>query len=177
MPRRPIPPADLLFPPFSAIHPEGALLVCGRSLEDANPMTVSWGLFGVMWGRPTVMAMVRPSRHTWTYLAEAKDFTLCWLPQDQARALTICGAQSGRDINKWEATGLHAETSKAGLVSPIVRESTLALECRVLYRHDLVPQAFLDPDLHRHYGGSDHHRLFFGEIVAAEGIEEFRRRD
>jgi flavin reductase (DIM6/NTAB) family NADH-FMN oxidoreductase RutF len=161
--------------PFSAFDPDGLLLVVGESTEKANVMTIGWGTFGIMWRKPVVMVMVRPTRYTWQFISEAPDFTVNWLSADKKDALQVCGTTSGKDIDKFTAAGLRP--LPAGKVaSPVLKESILSLECRVIYKDLLRPEQFLDPSLERHYGQQDYHGLFYGEVVAATGTSAFLRR-
>ncbi|MHB0938123.1 MAG: flavin reductase family protein [Armatimonadota bacterium] len=158
--------------PFTTFEPEGVLLVSGE-MAGANVMTISWGMFGIMWGKPVMMAMVRPTRHTWEFITQAPDFTVNWMDEAWTDALRLCGSKSGRDMDKFAAAGLTPSPASA-VTSPVINESVLTLECRILYRHDLSPAQFLDPGLAGNYPNKDYHGLFFGEIVAATGVEAFR---
>ncbi|HEY3377156.1 MAG TPA: flavin reductase family protein [Armatimonadota bacterium] len=172
MAKRPITVTNLRLQPFTAFEPEGILLVSGADPAHANPMTISWGMFGIMWGKPVVMVMVRPTRHTWNFISTAPDFTVNWMSEDWSDATRLCGTQSGRDADKFAATGL--SPVKGSVVnSPILEESALSLECRTLYRTDLRPEQFLDASILSNYPEQDYHGLFFGEIVAATGVEHF----
>ncbi len=163
---------ELALQPFTTFDPDGVLLVVGDA-ESANVMTISWGMFGIMWGRPIMMAMVRPVRHSWSFLERSPDFTVNWMHAEWTDALRICGTQSGRDLDKFAATGL---TPVPGIVAaPGIQQSELTLECRTLCHADLKPEQFLDPKLHAMYPSKDYHGLFFGEILAAAGIRKFRR--
>ena len=175
MDKQPIPVAELLLQPFTAFEPAGILLVSGADALHANPMTIGWGMFGIMWRQPVVMVMVRHSRYTWQLITQAPDFTVNWLPAASAEALRICGTASGRAGDKFAASGL---TPVAGslVASPVLAQSVLALECRTLYRADLKPEGFLDPSVLGMYADGDLHDLFFGLVVAAAGIEAFRRK-
>lgn len=174
MAKQPLTIAELQIQPFTALGADGVLLVCGDTPDHANPMTISWGMFGIMWGKPIMMAMVRHSRYTWDFINTMPDFTVNWMPEDWSDALLICGTESGRDKNKFAETGM---TPVAGTVvqSPIIAESALSLECRTLYRTDLQREQFIDPSvLSGCYGDGDMHGLFFGEVVAVSGVEHFR---
>lgn len=173
MEKYPIPVPSLALQSFTAFDTDGILLVAGRGVDDANPMTISWGMFGIMWGRPVMMVMVRPTRHTWSFIAEGADFTANWLPADWREALRLCGSASGRDMDKFAASGLQPVASTQ-VQSPSLAESVLTLECRVLYRSQVEPASFVEPALQDNYPGRDYHGLFFGEIVAALGIDRFR---
>lgn len=161
---RRVAPSDLVLRPFHALDREWALLVAGR--DRPNPMTVSWGGLGTLWQRPVATVYVRPTRHTWGLLNAHPEFTLNVLPPDQRPALELCGTRSGRDIDKWAATGLRPEPAAAVAV-PRVAGAALSLECRVLATLDFDPARFLAPEIHELYPARDHHRLFFGEVLAA----------
>lgn len=165
---------ELALQPFTAFEPDGVVLVSGSGVEHANPMTISWGMFGIMWKRPVMMVMVRPTRHTWSFINSCADFTVNWLAEEHYEALNICGNRSGRDINKFEASGLHPQAASV-TAAPVIAESTLSLECRLLYKDNLLPERFVSPKLQQLYTAGDYHGLFFGEIVAATGLAQFRR--
>jgi flavin reductase (DIM6/NTAB) family NADH-FMN oxidoreductase RutF len=170
--RKPLDIKQLNLQPFTTMGPQGVLLVSGSDTQNANPMTISWGTFGIMWNKPVVMVMVRHTRHTWEYISKMPDFTLNWLDKSMSKALALCGRVSGRDMDKFTASGLHTE-SAAVVGSPIIAESILNLECRIIY-HDMVkPDQFKDISLSNHYAANDYHGLFYGEVVAAAGIEKF----
>jgi flavin reductase (DIM6/NTAB) family NADH-FMN oxidoreductase RutF len=166
--RRTIPVAGLTLNPFTALTGLGALLVAGADKDDANVMTIGWGMFGTMWGRPTVLTLVRPTRHTWDILARVPDFTVNWMPADRDESLRLCGTLSGRDTDKFAAAHLTA-TAGIQVGSPILAESVLALECRLIYRSQVDPNNFMDPALQQAYPGHDYHGLFYGEVLAATG--------
>lgn len=168
-----IPVAELALQPFTTFDPGGVLLVVGDA-DRANMMTISWGTFGIMWGRPIMMVMVRPVRHTWSFLQSSPEFTVNWMHEEWEDALRICGTQSGRDIDKFAATGLTAVPGGV-VATPVIAQSELSLECRALCHTDLQPEQFLDPTLHDMYPNKDFHGLFFGEILAATGAGKFRR--
>ena len=169
-----IDPRQLNLQPFTAFDPEGVLLVSGHDAAKANVMTIGWGAFGIMWGRPVMMVMVRPTRHTWQFITQAPDFTVNWMDEAWTEAMRLCGSASGRDLDKFAAAGMTPGQARF-VQSPVISESMLALECRILYRHDLAPEFFKDPALNSVYTAQDYHGLFFGEVVAALGVETFRR--
>jgi flavin reductase (DIM6/NTAB) family NADH-FMN oxidoreductase RutF len=169
----PIPVQELALQPFTTFDPGGVLLVAGPGPEAANVMTISWGTFGIMWGRPVVMVMVRPTRHTWRFIEEAPDFTLNWLGDAWTDAVALCGTRSGRDLDKFAATGL---TPVSGTIvhAPVLAQAELQLECTVVYRAPVEEARFV-VDLAQWYPAKDYHGLFFGELVAATGIDAFRQ--
>jgi flavin reductase (DIM6/NTAB) family NADH-FMN oxidoreductase RutF len=169
-----IPVNELALQPFTTFDPNGVLLLVGDA-DRANVMTISWGSFGIMWGKPVMMVMVRPTRYTWEFISGQTDFTVNWMHAEWADAVRICGSKSGRDMDKFEATGLTAAPA-ARTIAPVIAQSELTLECRTLCHSDLNPEQFLDPGLLPLYPQEDYHGLFFGEILVATGVERYRVR-
>jgi flavin reductase (DIM6/NTAB) family NADH-FMN oxidoreductase RutF len=153
--------------PFRILDQEWALLVSG--IAKPNPMTVSWGGFGTLWHKPVVTVYVRPTRHTYTLLNESNEFTLNFLGENYREAMDLCGRKSGREIDKWKATGLRPE---AGTLSvPRISEAHLSIDGRVLAHQDFDPAKFVDPGIEGNYPAKDYHRIYWGEVVALWGRE------
>lgn len=71
MVRQPIPIKEVLLPPFSAWDEGWFLLTAGENGPGRfNAMTVSWGALGWMWARPLAVVVVRPQRHTRTFMEQ-----------------------------------------------------------------------------------------------------------
>ena len=138
-----------------------------------NFMTVSWGGLGVMWGKPFALVVVRPTRHTRRFIDEADSFTLSVLPEQHRRALNYCGSRSGRDEDKVKGSGLTPVSSRC-VRAPSFDEAELVLECRKMYFSDLDPSHFLDPGIEKNYAARDYHRVYLGEILAAQGVDTWR---
>jgi flavin reductase (DIM6/NTAB) family NADH-FMN oxidoreductase RutF len=157
---------ELQIRPFHLLDQEWALLVSGK--EKPNPMTVSWGGFGTLWNKPTVTVYVRPTRFTYGLLNESKEFTLNFLPEPFRDKLDLCGLTSGRDSDKWKATGLHPERSET-IAVPRIREARLSFECRILADQDFDPGKFFNRDVAGLYPAKDYHRIFWGEVTCIWG--------
>jgi flavin reductase (DIM6/NTAB) family NADH-FMN oxidoreductase RutF len=70
------------------------LLTAGENKPGRfNSMTVAWGSIGVMWDKPFVQAVVRPSRYTHQFMAQYRTFTLCAFPPACRDAVILCGTQ------------------------------------------------------------------------------------
>ncbi len=175
MQRIPIPFEQFCLPVVDAFGSRWMLLTAGTFAPGAfNTMTVSWGGLGVIWNKPTAMVVVRPSRHTYTLMESGDTFTLCTLPSEHRDALTLCGTQSGRAIDKAKAAGLTPIASTA-VAAPAFEEAELIIECRKTYFDDIKPAHFLAPDIEANYSGRDYHRMYLGEILAIHGIPSYRR--
>lgn len=151
------------------------LLTAGRMAPGGfNAMTVSWGAAGVMWDKPVMLVVVRPSRHTYGFMEQGDSFTVCAFPPEYHGALGLLGTKSGRDGDKIREAGL-TPVPAAKIEAPAYAEAALVVECRKIYRDDLHPAHFLADYIEPCYGGGDYHRLYIGEIVAAQGTPEYRR--
>ncbi len=90
---------------------------------------LGWKMFASF--NPPMMAIgIAPRRFTHELIQRSGEFVLAWPGEDLAEQTILCGTRSGRDLDKWEATGLTA--AKADLVSaPLIPECIANLECRV----------------------------------------------
>lgn len=129
-----------------------------------NVMTIGWGLIGFIWQRPVFMAAVRNSRHTFSIIEQAADFTVCLPSGDMQKAINLCGTKSGRDMDKLKAAGLLAVPAQK-TASPVLQAPGTHLECRILLKAPMNP-SLLDPALEELYPAKDYHTLYFGEILA-----------
>ena len=97
--------------PFTKLGKDWALVTAvDPDTGKSNPMTVSWGGMGVLWGKNVVTVYIRPQRYTHTILDKTDSFTLSFYDMGQSgmrEALSLCGKKSGRDMDKAEAAGLH----------------------------------------------------------------------
>jgi len=99
-------------------------------------------------------------------------FSLCAFDQAHRAALELLGTRSGRDTQKMAECGLTPITLSS-IACPGFSEAKLILECRKVYFDDLEPAHFLADFIAPNYQG-DYHRIYFGEVLAAEGTAEFR---
>ncbi len=138
-----------------------------------NTMTVSWGSFGCMWGKPFAQVVVRPHRYTFEFIEAYPTFTLCAFPRAHRKALNLLGAKSGREGDKIAESGL-TPVAASLVPAPAFAEAELVIECRKLYWQDFDPTHFLDPELIKNYPRQDYHRTYYGEIVALRGVAAYQ---
>lgn len=134
------------------------------SRNQFNAMTVAWGSFGIMWNKPFVMVVVRPTRHTFSFINHYDSFSLCAFPEEYRKSLNILGTQSGRDINKIKAAGLTA-VQLDKIAAPGYVEADLTFQCNRIFWEDFDPSKFLDASIEAHYTKMDYHRMIFGEVL------------
>ncbi len=144
---------------------EEKMLLLSSLGEKVNGMTVSWGGFGVMWGRPIMLFAVRPNRYTYRLLEEGAEVSLASLPSAYREALAYCGTHSGEGEDKLAAAGLHAVKFPGGVTG--CAEAQLFLGGRLLYAQDLSEESFLAGELpQRWYKKEPYHRLYMAEVKA-----------
>ena len=149
---------------FSRIGEDWMLITAANSLGEVNTMTASWGCAGILWNKPVAVCFIRPQRYTYAFTEEADTLTLSFFPKDTYRdALRFCGTKSGRDVDKFAATGL--TVVKTSEETPYLAEANLVLVCRKLYADDLKEGCFIDPDMLKHYAAKDYHRFYICEIT------------
>lgn len=153
------------------------LLLCAGDFNEKkyNMMTVGWGSFGVIWGKPFAMILVRPQRFTMPILDEYPTFTLSAFPAANKDALSFCGSKSGRDYaDKAAAAGLTPVASHQ-IGAPGFAEAELIFECKKIYGDELKAAGYIPPfTADEWYPQKDYHRVIYGEIVGIYGTGNYR---
>jgi flavin reductase (DIM6/NTAB) family NADH-FMN oxidoreductase RutF len=170
--RQTIPPGDFIARPTHLWAEQWLLLTAGDlSAKQFNPMTVAWGSFGTMWGRPFAQIVVRPQRHTLKFLERNPGFTLCAFGEEYREALNLCGSVSGATVDKIRESGLTPLATSVG--APGYEEAELIVECVKIYRQRIDPAGFVDKEIGKNYDKKDYHHIFFGEIKAVSGVSKY----
>lgn len=109
---------------------------------------------------PSVMVGIKPEKYTYELITEKAEFGINIPTKDQLEKLKVCGALSGRDVDKYHKAGL---TPRKGnkIDSYIIEECPVSLECQVVHQIS--------------YEGS--HRWFIGEIKEVHIAEDYTRDD
>ena len=142
---------------------KGAFLTV-KSGEVINTMTIGWATIGYVWRKPIIMVAVRLSRHTFSIIEIAEDFTVSIPSSDMEKEIMFCGTKSGRDYNKFMECNLQISDSQK-VVTPIIKVPGLHYECKIVYKSAMDP-AYLNKDYDTVlYPEKDYHTLYFGEIV------------
>jgi len=150
---------------IKAFSEERVLLVSHGKEGPPNVMAIGWGTIGIVWRKPVFVVLVRPSRHTYKLIEETGEFTVNVVPPRLKEMVQYCGTVSGRDHNKLKEKQLTAIPSMKVKV-PIIEESVLHFECRVVYKSDLIPSELEKSIIPALYPKGDFHRVYFGEILA-----------
>ena len=159
-----ISPFELNYNFFNGLSNDWALLCTGNSEKQANIMTISWGGTGILWNKPVAICYVRPQRFTFEILKECNNFTINFFDHNKYKnELSICGTKSGRDINKFEKTGLNLKKIGNNIG---VQEAKLILSCKILYSDFLKEENFLEKKIvEEFYPTKDLHKFFIAEIT------------
>jgi flavin reductase (DIM6/NTAB) family NADH-FMN oxidoreductase RutF len=129
------------------VAPLPPVLVTCADKDKINVLTVAWtGIVNTI--PPKTYISLRPSRFSYEIIKKSREFVINLTTADMIKAVDFCGVRSGKNINKFEATGLTAEKTTK-LSCPMIEQSPLCLECKVC---DIIPL------------GS--HDMFIADIVA-----------
>lgn len=130
-----------------------ALISCG-TMQEPNVMTAAWT--GIICTQPTLAYVsIRPSRYSHDIIQNSREFVINVPNAAMAKAVDWCGVKSGKNVNKFEKTGLTAE--KCSLIdAPQIKQAPISLECKV---KQIIPC------------GS--HDMFLAEVVAVDVDEKY----
>ena len=148
---------------FSLIGRDWMLLTAEKPDGSFNPMTASWGGLGVLWGKSVCYCFIRPQRYTHEFSEEGEWMTACFFSPEYRKALTFCGRNSGRDVDKVSECALTPIRAEEGGV--YYKEAALVLRLRKLYTDRIRPEGFADAELLKNYEENDFHTVYVYEIV------------
>jgi len=138
-------------------YPERTVLVVSCDSEGkANIITLGWNMPASS-VPPTVAISVGLGNHSHRLISEAGEFILCFPSIEMLDEVMYCGMHSGRDVNKFEETGLTPVRARH-VRPPLIEEAVVNMECR------LVGQL-----------RTGDHTIFVGEILATYVSDEERR--
>ncbi len=157
---------------LTTLNDPGLLLVGTKRDGRSNVMTIGWGTVGILWGRPCFVVLVRPSRYTYEFMEDSGVFTVN-VPSEAMRSwVGICGSRSGRNLDKFGDYGM--TTSRGQYVEAATIDACpMVYECHVVHTNDVLPER-LDRGIEAaSYGGSDYHRMYYGEILGVFAANGF----
>ncbi len=117
------------FNPGTLHAPLPAVLVSVGDMENSNILTVAWtGILSTSPARTYIS--VRPSRYSHKMLSECGEFVINLTTESLAYATDYAGIYTGAKVDKFDKLSLTKVKSEK-VSPPTVKESPLALECRV----------------------------------------------
>ena len=139
--------------PSTYLYPVPVVMVtCG--IEKPNIITLAW-VGTVSSDPPMVGIAVRKERHSHRLIEESGEFVVNIPGDELLEATDHCGQVSGRDTDKFAATGLTPEPASE-VKAPLIAECHVNMECKVREKLELGA-----------------HDLFLGEVVAVHVDEEY----
>lgn len=146
--------------------PKGVFLTV-KDDNKINTMTIGWGSIGIVWGKPTFVAMIRPSRYTYELLEKTGEFTIS-VPKfnTMKKELIFCGKKSGRDFDKIKECNLEISEGKEMDV-PTINGCEIFYECKVVYKEELKSDRMPQKLMSDYYSSDDIHTMYYGQIVTS----------
>ncbi len=127
------------FKPGALTAPLPPVLVTVKSGGVSNIITIGWtGILAT--NPPKTYISVRPSRHSYEMLREAREFVINLAPASLATAVDYCGIYTGAKVDKFEKCSL-TQLESQKVAAPTISECPIALECRVT---DILPMGTHD---------------------------------
>ena len=152
-------------PLCSRLNNEYALLAAAKNDGSYNFMTVSWGGFGILWGKEVCFVFVRPERHTYSFCESTDIFTLSFFGDERHADLLKCGRVSGKSIDKAKEYGFEVSCENSTLK---FGDAKLTLTLKKLYAQDISEECFFDRSLLSNYKNSGYHRMYVCELTCAD---------
>jgi len=150
---------------FRMLRTTGLLVNSVGHSGVANTMTIGWLLLGWFYhDRPISVIAIRPACHTFKLLDEVGEFVVSVPTDSISEAVAFCGKESGRHVDKFEATGLSAVPS-LDVTAPSIKECPINIECRI-YHKQRPPHMLLTPE-HRRAPVEAQHTIYFAEVLGA----------
>lgn len=113
------------------LHPYNTSLVtCCDAEGQPNVLAIAW-LIPVSVSPPLVGMSIRPTRYSYGLIQMTGEFVVNVAPYEIAQQVLFCGRRSGRDVDKFAATGVTPGQAQC-VRPPIIEECIAHLECRVV---------------------------------------------
>jgi len=126
----------------------GTLVSCQGKSGPPNALAIAW-VMPVSVNPPMLVFAIRKDRYSYKLLEEAKEFVVNIAGFDLADRVLYFGRRSGKDVDKFKATGLTTRKAKK-VGAPIVSECVAHVECRLA---EIIPKG--------------DHALLIGEVLAS----------
>lgn len=156
-------PEELNINPFEDIKNDW-FLITAKKHDYVNTMTASWGMVGNMWGKPSVMIVIRESRYTKEFVDSGDCFSICFF-EGYKKELGYLGKVSGRDCDKIKDCNLTVDFIDG---VPYFKEASKVLICQKSYQTTIKDKDIIDSTvMDRWYPTKDMHDIYFGYVLKA----------
>ena len=143
------------------------LILCVGDSTESNAMTIGWGGIGNYLGheRAAVTVYVAPARYTYEFMERHPRFTI--MEFDDPEIWKYMGKNSGRDVDKAKALGLHVAYTDNG--TPYYEEAKLVIECETMTAWHQTEKDFRNNTPKEWYDGFEAgvHTVYIGEVLGA----------
>lgn len=146
--------AKLQWKPSTILNPVPVVMITSVDSEGKpNIITVAWA--GTVNTHPPMISVsIRKERFSYGLIKESGEFVVNLTTEKIVKETDLCGVKSGRDVDKFEQTGLHPMPASI-VKAPLIKESPVNLECVVKQVLELGT-----------------HDMFIAEVVAVNVDEE-----
>lgn len=143
----------------------GGVLLVSQNKENLRPnvMTIGWLELGIVWGRPVITVLVRPSRYTFSLLEKNPFFVVSVPPLSWRKEINFCGSTSGKEVDKFSQCGFNP-VNTGNFPVPVIEGCEIAFGCEVIQKTRVEAGNFSSFVLDRFYPQDDYHSIYFGEI-------------
>jgi flavin reductase (DIM6/NTAB) family NADH-FMN oxidoreductase RutF len=133
---------------FRPVYPTAAGLITSISAEGRANIITLGEVYMLALSPLTIGISIRPQRYSHGLISDTREFVVNLPTAELAEAVDYCGMVSGREVDKFAASGLTPEPASV-VRPPLIKECPVNVECRV---QQILPM------------GS--HDVFVGEAVA-----------
>jgi flavin reductase (DIM6/NTAB) family NADH-FMN oxidoreductase RutF len=124
------------------LHPyKAVLLTCCDTEGKPNIITIAW-VIPISMKPPLIGVSIKPSHFSYNLIKSTAEFVINITPYELAWEALYCGSNSGRQVNKFEFTGLTSLPAKK-VRSPIIQECLAHLECQLKEEIEIGDHNFL----------------------------------
>lgn len=113
---------------YRMLYPFRVCLISSRHGDKDNIMSASW-VFPLSMDPPMFGVAVSPKRYSYGLIKEGGAFGINIPGPGLEDAVKLCGTESGRDKDKFAATGL---TKEEGNKVPLIKECAASIECELV---------------------------------------------
>lgn len=115
--------------PQRILFPLPTVLVVSGTIENANIATIAW--ISLLTSKPPTLGIsVGTKGFTSEQIIKNKDFSVNIATAEIMKETDFCGITSGREIDKFEKTGL-VKIPSSIIKAPIIEQCPLNLECKL----------------------------------------------
>ncbi len=155
---------DIKFDANKMFDKEWAVLAASKNDGKSNCLTISWGSYGELWGKPIMVAYVRPERFSHEFIEDSEYYSINFFDEKYKKDMLYLGTHSGRDEDKVSKVNFHYVD---GEKCKYFEEANLVFILKKIYSDDFKKENFYEKSIiDSVYGEHGQlHTFYIGEIV------------